>query len=102
MTEQTTPKEMLNSILEVMKELLIVTKIKTTTNPDDVLTLSEAAELLKLSESTLNYYTDTGLIGFRRIGKHKRFIRQELLDWLVSGRQQQIRDTVRTIKRKNK
>lgn len=69
--------------ISILKEILSVLKFGNTTSPDDLLTLPEAAAFLKLSESTLNYYTDKGIIKCKRIGKHKRFLRQQLMEDVI-------------------
>jgi excisionase family DNA binding protein len=49
---------------------------------DEILTRSEAAELLKLPLRTLDYLVATGQIPFTRIGKRSvRFSRARLMEW---------------------
>lgn len=70
-------------ILSTIKEIATALQTKNSIHPNDILTLKEAAALLKLSESTMNYYIDEKVITCQRIGKHKRFIRKELMDFLT-------------------
>ena len=49
----------------------------------EVLTRTEAAEMLKMPQRTLDYLVATGQIPFSRIGKRSvRFTRTRLLEWL--------------------
>jgi excisionase family DNA binding protein len=50
----------------------------------DILTLSEAAELLRFSKSTVRAWAKSGRIASSRIGGRLRFRRQALMDWLTS------------------
>ena len=49
---------------------------------DDVLTLSEAAELLKCHPVTLKRYAIKGAIPGKKLGSLWRFSRQKLMEWL--------------------
>ena len=51
---------------------------------DEVLTLKEASELLKLSKSTLYNLARKGKIPARRVGRSWRFVKLSLLRWLAS------------------
>jgi excisionase family DNA binding protein len=55
-----------------------------TTTSDDVLTLYEASQLLKVSEKTLANESKAGQVPHCRIGKQFRFVRGELLAWARS------------------
>lgn len=48
----------------------------------DVLTLREAAELLRLGSATVRNQAQRGLLPGRSVGRQWRFHRQALLDWL--------------------
>ena len=50
--------------------------------PDDVLTLDELAELLKLDPDTVMVRVDAGEVPGRRFGDHWRFSRHAVLAWL--------------------
>ena len=47
-----------------------------------LLTASEAAEFLRLRESTLRDYTRRGMVPCVRIGRHVRYVESDLLGWL--------------------
>ena len=53
-----------------------------------MLTMEEAAEIMGVSKSTLRRLDNTGLIKSYRIGtgKHRRFRKKELLDYLDQSR----------------
>ena len=51
----------------------------------EVLTLFEAAKLVKVSEKTLYLQVKAGKIPHFRIGSQYRFVRSELLAWARSG-----------------
>lgn len=51
---------------------------------DEVLTLKEASELLKLSKSTLYNLAREGKVPARRVGRSWRFVRLNLIQWLGS------------------
>lgn len=51
----------------------------------DVLTLEEAAEYLRVSPELLRRKAREGLIPGVRIGRHWRFSRRQLLEWLESA-----------------
>lgn len=51
--------------------------------PDDLLTVQEVAELLRVPAATLRYwrYCHTGPVGFK-IGRYVRYERSEVQSWL--------------------
>jgi len=51
---------------------------------DEILTLKEASELLKLSKSTLYNLARKGKIPARRVGRSWRFVRFNLIQWIGS------------------
>jgi excisionase family DNA binding protein len=51
-----------------------------------MLTAAEAAELLRLRESTLRDYARRGVVPSEKIGRHLRFIEDDLVDHLKSLR----------------
>jgi excisionase family DNA binding protein len=55
---------------------------------NDLLTIAEAAELVRAPVATLRYwrYLGTGPRSFR-IGRHVRFIREDVDDWLREQRE---------------
>jgi excisionase family DNA binding protein len=52
---------------------------------DDVLTLDEAAQLLKLPADAVRLRAEEGELPGRRFGKEWRFARSAILDWLAKG-----------------
>jgi excisionase family DNA binding protein len=60
-----------------------------TGNPDDWLTLSQAAELLGVHSSTVRNWSDEGILPvYRTKGGHRRFKRGEVELWAQTARQQ--------------
>lgn len=57
---------------------------------DEVLTLREASEFLKISKSTLYNLARTGKVPARRVGRSWRFVRLNLLKWLETSRSHRI------------
>jgi len=55
---------------------------------DDVLTLEEAADLLKLAPDVVRARAEEGEMPGRRFGKEWRFARTAVLDWLAEGETQ--------------
>ncbi|MBK7875325.1 MAG: helix-turn-helix domain-containing protein [Planctomycetes bacterium] len=62
--------------------------------PRDILTIDEAAELLGVSVKTFNKVLHTENIPARKIGREWKFSRQALIDWVGSGRSQDFYDGV--------
>jgi len=58
------------------------------TRADDVLTLEEAADLLKLAADVVRARAEEGEMPGRRFGKEWRFARTAVLDWLAEGETQ--------------
>jgi excisionase family DNA binding protein len=52
--------------------------------PPDVLTPAQAAELLQVPEEELLELAEAGSLPGRRIGKHWRFSRPALIEWIAS------------------
>ena len=50
---------------------------------DEVLTLAEAASLLKVSDTTVYQLTRSGELPARKVGREWRFLRSRLLAWLA-------------------
>ena len=50
----------------------------------DVLTLAQLAELLQVDEKTVRALATAGDLPGRKIGRHWRFSRQAVLDWLAT------------------
>ncbi len=54
-------------------------------NPMDILTVEEAAELLRIPRSSVYKLAQEGKIPGLKVGRHWRFHRQTLLNWIASG-----------------
>jgi excisionase family DNA binding protein len=50
----------------------------------DVLTLPQLAELLQVDEKTVRSLASTGDLPGRKVGRHWRFSRQAVLEWLAT------------------
>ncbi|SMO92083.1 transcriptional regulator, AlpA family [Flavobacterium resistens] len=72
----------MNSIEKLLQE----NKVKTVDADDDLLTISEAAKLLKLSVATIYTKVCRNEIPANKQGKRLYFYRGELLNWIKSGR----------------
>jgi excisionase family DNA binding protein len=51
----------------------------------EVMTKAQAAAFLQLGTSTLDYYVMRGMVPHSRVGKHVRFVKSRLLEWLVEN-----------------
>ena len=51
-----------------------------------ILTIEEAAELLKIPVSSVYRLAQDGKIPAQKVGKHWRFHQQTLVDWVAAGR----------------
>ena len=58
---------------------------KDTISRSDILTVGEAAELLKVSKDSIRAACDAGKLPFRKIGRMRRFPAWLLIDWLDSA-----------------
>lgn len=80
-------------IIESLSELRsqvgeIASKLGKSTNPsesDQILSHKDAAKLLCISPSSLTLYISQELIPYSKIGKHNRFSRKQLLEWISNG-----------------
>jgi excisionase family DNA binding protein len=64
-----------------------------TTDPDRLLEIEEAADLLQVKKGTLYSWVSKGTIPFRKVGSLVRFHRGELLEWTKRERQEKQRRT---------
>ena len=48
----------------------------------DILTVAEAADLLKVSKDSIRAACDAGKLPFRKVGRMRRFPAWLLIDWL--------------------
>lgn len=51
----------------------------------EVMTKKQAAAFLQLGASTLDYYCMRGMVPHSKVGKHVRFVKSRLLEWLVEN-----------------
>lgn len=58
--------------------------------PDNVLTIDELSIYLKIPKSTLYKLVREGRVPFQKVGRHLRFHRESIDDWLK--RQENFRD----------
>jgi len=56
---------------------------------DNLLSIAEACSLLKLAKPTIYYLVQHSRIPFMRQGKKLYFLKDELIDWLKSGRKKE-------------
>ena len=54
-------------------------------NPPEILTIAEAAKYLRISLSSLYKLAQDGKIPAQKVGKHWRFHKQTLTDWVATG-----------------
>ncbi len=54
-----------------------------TTGPDEILTIEELAAYLKVSKSTLYQMAQKGAIPASKVGKHWRFHKATIEEWLL-------------------
>jgi len=60
---------------------------------DQLLTIQQAAEILRLTVATIYVKVHYGQIPVSKKGKRLYFSRQELMDWVKSGRRKTIAET---------
>lgn len=88
----TTPDELdiliQNSVRQALKEQNLETSLPT----NNLLSIEEACQLLKLAKQTLYGFTSKNLIPFIKRGKKLYFQRQVLEAWLMEGRQKSIKE----------
>ena len=51
----------------------------------EILTIAEAAQYLRISLSSLYKLSQDGKIPAQKVGKHWRFHKQTLTDWIAAG-----------------
>lgn len=49
-------------------------------------TVKEVSEILNLSEHTIRYYTDQGIVEVRRDQNNRRLFNEQAIDWLRGAR----------------
>jgi excisionase family DNA binding protein len=64
---------------------VVVGRAATHVREPDVLTAEQLAELLQVDEKTVRTLAASGELPGRKLGRHWRFSRQAVLDWLAAG-----------------
>jgi excisionase family DNA binding protein len=85
--ELKTPKrELVTDLVEryLGSEELLAGRAMPTTREPDVLTVEQLAELLQVDEKTVRGLATKGELPGRKLGRHWRFSRQAVLDWLAT------------------
>ena len=54
-------------------------------NLPEIMTITEVAQYLRISLSSLYKLAQDGKIPAQKVGKHWRFHRQTLIDWIAAG-----------------
>jgi excisionase family DNA binding protein len=65
-------------------EDVVVGRAATQSREPDVLTVEQLAELLQVDEKTVRGLASKGELPGRKLGRHWRFSRQAVLDWLAT------------------
>jgi excisionase family DNA binding protein len=73
-------------------ERLLLEKSEPTNTTDELLTIQQAGEFLKLSVATLYGYVQRAEIPVSKRGKRLYFSRQELTDWIKAGRKKTVEE----------
>ena len=66
------------------READVVGRAETRVREPDVLTVEQLAEMLQVDEKTVRSLAAKGDVPGRKVGRHWRFSRQAVLDWLAS------------------
>ncbi|MGB2953059.1 MAG: helix-turn-helix domain-containing protein [Gaiellaceae bacterium] len=85
--ELKTPKrELVASLVErhLGADDIVVGRAAVSATEPDVLTVEQLAGLLQIDEKTVRSLAAAGEIPGRRLGRHWRFSRQAVLDWLAT------------------
>ena len=70
-------------VSELLADRLVVGRAELTRADDgEVMTLEEAAALLRVNDAAIREQAETGLVPARRLGEEWRFSRSALLAWL--------------------
>jgi len=76
--------------LDSIQKILLADRANSTEKTNDHLTIKEAAEYLHLSVPTLYSHVSRSIIPVAKRGKRLYFSRQELTDWIKTGRKNTI------------
>ena len=83
------PFEELSSQIEELKSILLKSlevPQQSTKDGDELLTIEEAGEILKLAVPTIYGLVNRRIIPYMKKGKRLFFSRKELTDWIKTGR----------------
>lgn len=86
--ELKTPKrELITGLVDryLGAEDVVVGRAASHVREPDVLTLEQLAQLLQVDEKTARTLAANGELPGRKLGRHWRFSRQAVLDWLAAG-----------------
>lgn len=78
--------EKLDTIEQALQELKAIQVVQPESPESDLLSISEASELLRLSKNTIYFLSSQSKIPVTKKGKRLYFSKRELLDWIKSGR----------------
>ena len=82
-----------NEVSEIKRLLLSKSNEQTTENPDQLLTVHEAAEFLSLAVPTIYTMVSRGELPVMKRSKRLYFSRIELMDYLKAGRKKTLAET---------
>lgn len=80
------------SRLENIEALLGQKQLPAKSIEDQILTIEEAAALIKLSKNTIYNLVSSAVIPYSKKGKRLYFSKKELMAWLMSGRRKTRRE----------
>ena len=78
--------------LERIEKLLLGNSDKPIIHSDKPLTITEAAEFLGVSKSTMYKFTCSHLIPHFKPGKHVNFLKKDLMDYIMQNRIKSMKD----------
>lgn len=90
-----TAVNLLNKKLDNIEKLLKENKQQPAEQPDQLLTVEEAAEFLNLKVQTIYTMTSRGLLPFMKKSKRVYFSRLELMEYLKGGRNKTVKETAK-------
>lgn len=76
-----------------LEDCLAAQKQSPATQPDQILTIEQAAELLCVTVPTVRVYIKSADLPVYRRGKILYFLKQGLIDWLKQGRRKTLAET---------
>jgi excisionase family DNA binding protein len=96
---QLTQQEMKKLIKESIREILFEEKEKNGgKSTPDFMTIEQAAAFLQMSVQTIYGYTSRKVIPFIKRGKQLRFLRADLENWLVGGKNKSVSEMKQEIR----